>query len=248
MSTPKSRSTRSNSNSNTTVSLQDIHNLLSTTRTELMSAMKNELEKINKSIACLTEKVTGLESRLDAFDSKQRKQEQEIADIKESLKELKKQDNKVLFEEICDETTARWRKRKYLIVSGIAEHTSGNLSERKKKDIKEIERLAEELDVEDIEIDECEISRVGRLDSDRPRLLRFKCDDADARRQLLKNSKNLRKSHQFQNVYINPDLTHFQRKRNTELRKEVKRRREGGENVGIRRGRIVDLNQNSNFH
>ena len=72
-----------------------------------MSAMKDESQKTNKLIAGLTEKVTGLESRLDAFDSKQRKQEQEIAEIKETLKELKKLDNKVLFEEICDETTAR---------------------------------------------------------------------------------------------------------------------------------------------
>ena len=248
MSTPKGRNTRSNSNSNIAISLQDIHNLISTTRQELMSAVKDESEKINKSLAGLSAKVSGLECRLDAFDAKQWKQEVEIAEIKESLKQLKPLDNKILFEEICDETTARWRKRKYLIASGIAENTSGSLAERKSKDTNAIELLAKEIGVEDIDIDPCEVSRVGRLDSDKPRLLRFKLDDADERRQLLKNSKNLRKSLHFQNVYINPDLTYFQRKRNSDLRKEVKERREGGENVGIRRGRIVDLSQNSNFH
>ena len=46
--------------------------------------------------------------------------------------------------------------------------------------------MAKELGVDDLDIDLCEVSRVGRLDSERPRLLRFKCDDTDARRQLLK--------------------------------------------------------------
>ena len=105
-----------------------------------------------------------------------------------------------------------------------------------------------EAGINNLGIDPDEVSRVGRLCPNRPRLLRFKCDDADTRRLLLKSSKDLRKSSHYQNVYINPDLTHFQRTRNADLCKEVKQRRESGDSVGIRRGRIVDLSQSANFH
>lgn len=146
---------------------------------------------------------------------------------------------------MCVESTERWKKREYLIVSGIAEHTSGNVEERKKKDGEAISRLAEEIGVNDLAPKE--VSRIGRVDPAKPRLLRFKCEDIDTRRQMLRDSKNLRKSDHFQGIYINPDLTKYQRIRDAELRKEVKKRRGGGENVGIRRGQIVDLTDNKNF-
>lgn len=249
MGTPKGRVTRNNSNSNINISLQDIHNLINSTKIELVTAMKDETEKINKTLTRLNDKVAGLESRLDAFDAKQKKQEKEIAEIKQSLKDLNPADNnKVLFEDICNETTARWRKRKFLVVSGIPEHSSGDLEERREKDAHTLEELGKEVGVDNLDVDPDDVSRIGRLDLNKPRLLRFKCDDGDTRRLLLKNSKDLRKSSNFQNVYINPDLTYFQRKRNADLRKEVKQRRESGENVGIRRGRIIDLSQSAHFH
>ena len=247
MSSPKGRTTRSNSSSNSTISLQDIHNLINATRNELVLTMKDETDKINKMLAGLSEKVVGLEARLDAFDARQRNQEIEIDAVKESLKNINITDNKIFFDDICTETTERWRKRKYLIVSGIPEHSLGNVEERREKDKDALEHLAKEMGVEDLDLDSEEVSRVGRLDSNRPRLLRFRCEDAGTRRQLLRNSKDLRKSSSFQSVYINPDLTHFQRTRNAELRNEVRRRRNDGKNVGIRRGRIVDLTQTPNF-
>lgn len=210
--------------------------------------MKHELEKLSEVLTCLNERVAGLEDRLAAFDAIQGKQEMEIIELKKSLKDLKTVDNADIFENICNEATARWRKEKYLIVSGISEHSSGDLKERRQRDIDVIELLAREIGVDDIDLDPYEVSRVGRLDCNRPRLLRFKCDKIEARRQFLRNSRNLRKSPEFRSVYINPDLTLLQRKRNFDLRKEVKQRREDGENVGIRRGRISDLSQKTNFH
>ena len=111
--------------------------------------------------------------------------------------------------------------------------------------MQEVALLAREIGVDDLEVEE--ISRIGRLDPTKPRLLRFKCGDADTRRQLLRNSKNLRQSQRFQRTFINPDLTRFQRARNAELRKELRQRREAGENIAIRRGQIVDLSENKNF-
>ena len=48
----------------------------------------------------------------------------------------------------------------------------------------------------------------------------------------------------FQGVYVNPDLTAAQRKRDVELRRELRARREAGEKVKISQGRIVTIEQN----
>ena len=52
-------------------------------------------------------------------------------------------------------------------------------------------------------------------------------------------AKNLRKSEQWKGVYISPDLTPSEREEGKKLRDELKARRARGEQVIIRRGRIV---------
>ena len=55
-------------------------------------------------------------------------------------------------------------------------------------------------------------------------------------------SKNLRKSSTYRGVFINPDLTLKQRKKDKELREELKVRREAREDVIIYRNQIVERN------
>ena len=86
-----------------------------------------------------------------------------------------------------------------------------------------------------------EVSRIGRISDTRPRLLRFKCSSTKEKAEVLRLSKKLRSTQDYYNkVFVNPDLTLLQRKRDKQLRDEVKRRREEGEEVYIRRGRIVN--------
>lgn len=246
------RSTRSNSNPNTSISLQDIHHLLTSMKTEIMSSMEENIgkmvknmEKLDKKMENVISRVGGLEERLNSFDIEQRRQQGEIREMKESLKLLKPDVIKGNMEDICNETTERWRRRKYLIVSGVPEHASGSTEEREEKDIQTISELAKALGLDEFEPED--VSRIGRINSTKSRLLRFKSDSED-RRHILRNAKSLRKSSKFQSIYINPDMTKLQRIRNADLRREVQRRRQNGENVGIRHGQVVELDLNKNFH
>ena len=92
-----------------------------------------------------------------------------------------------------------------------------------------------------------ECSQVGKINSARPRLLRFKCETIETKKEFLKNAKKLRSSNDYKYVYINADETYFQRKRKRELRAKMKRRREAGEKVIIRRGRIIQESDLQNF-
>ena len=52
-------------------------------------------------------------------------------------------------------------------------------------------------------------------------------------------ARELRNSEEYGNIYISPDLTPQKQQRDKALRDEVKRRRSQGEEVEIRRGRVV---------
>ena len=52
-------------------------------------------------------------------------------------------------------------------------------------------------------------------------------------------ARELRNSQEYHNIYISPDRTPEEQRRDKEIRDEVKRRRANGESVEIRRGRIV---------
>ena len=92
------------------------------------------------------------------------------------------------------------------------------------------------------------VSRIGSIRSSKPRLIRVKCSDLNEKGRILRESRNLRNLPDFQGIFINPDQTVVQRKRGAELRRELKSRREAGEDVRIRHGRVVTLDQDKNFH
>ena len=64
---------------------------------------------------------------------------------------------------------------------------------------------------------------------------------------ILRKSKELRTNTNYRSIYINPGFTFAQRVQNAELRKELRRRKEGGEKVHIRRGAIVLSVNEPNF-
>ena len=149
-------------------------------------------------------------------------------------------------EDTVHEAQERQKRRKYLIVSGLPEPTTESPDERTEKDKETIESIAEELGVDDVD-PEC-VSRIGRMDPSKPRLLRFKCSGMESKMDLLRNSRKLRDCPKFQKVFVNPDLTAMQRKLNASLRAELKARRDAGEKVMIRRGRVVNASTEQVFH
>ena len=84
------------------------------------------------------------------------------------------------------------------------------------------------------------IVRLGAKYSDKLQPLRVQFNNMEHRRTVLTNARKLRDSTSsvFKKVYINPDLSQKERHTQWELRKELARRKEGGEtSIFIRWGR-----------
>ena len=69
-------------------------------------------------------------------------------------------------------------------------------------------------------------------------MLIIRLQDEATKWNILRMARELRNSHEYSNVYISPDLTPQEQQRDKALRDEVKRRL-NGEEVEIRRGRVV---------
>lgn len=75
----------------------------------------------------------------------------------------------------------------------------------------------------------------------------MKFSDSETKNNVLKKAKTLKNSSKYQRVYVNADLTPEQRKLNKDLRSELKRRKESGEDVVIYRNEIKTRQEIKNF-
>jgi hypothetical protein len=234
--------TRSGSNASS-VSLNDIKSLIESSKTEILSVVKNESDRLKAMIKSFN-------SRLDEVERKNNLLESRCKTLEEKCTKYEKmcQQKETSDQELIDEAMERQRRRKYLIITGLPEPKKGGVDERSTEDRLTVKELASTLGVDDLDPEE--VARIGRISRDRPRLLRFKCCSVDEKLSLLRAAKDLRKHAAYRGVYINPDSTRLQRVKNKELRDELKRRREAGEEVIIYRGRIIDKSErpNANFH
>ena len=98
----------------------------------------------------------------------------------------------------------------------------------------------------DVQLLEC--NRIGKPRRDGYRLLRVKFSTNSKKRECLQKSKCLRNKSQYVNVFIKPDLTPSQQKKDWELRMELKARRANNENVMISRGKIQTRSDTTDFH
>ena len=229
--TPSQRSTRSGSNASQ-VSLNDIKILIETSKTEVVNLVKKENAKLENLIITLSKRLDDLETKNSFLESRCKILEEKCDSFPIDGPHMEE-----MFEEVVTEAMERQRRRKCLIVSGLPEHTQGSAVERRAHDIESLKSLAAEAGVDNLEPEE--VVRIGRITSSRPRLLRFKCKTVNEKFTLLKKSMNLRHNSTFSRVFINPDMTRFQRETNKKLRKELRSRREAGEKVLIHRGRIT---------
>lgn len=239
--TPKQRVTRSVSNS-VNITLQDIKVLIEKTNGDLLNSLTKNLER---EVEKLNQTITSLHSRVEKLEETNAKLALRCELLERKNVQAAPEDT-TAFEDACHESEERWRRRDFLIVSGMPEHSSGSVDERNEKDRALAVELAHELGIADFEPDQ--VDRIGRVTGAKPRLLRIKCQNMSVKLSLLRHSKKLRESTRFRNVYINPDLTKQQRVKGAELRSELKRRRENGERVIIRGGRIVDVSSGQNFY
>lgn len=225
--TPCNRITRSGSNASN-ITLSDIKTLIESSKSEILSGVKSEIER-------LTTTIQSLINRVEALETKNFILEDRCNQIEEKYNNGSMFDT--LAESLCNEVSLRSTKEKYLVISGLPETASGSVAEKRQNDEEGINQIATSLGVRDFSV--TNVSRLGRSDGITPRLLRFKCSTKEARAVLLRKAKDLRTSSSYSRVFISPDLTKFQQQKAKNLQSELKTRREAGEQVVIFRGRII---------
>ena len=202
----------------------------------------NEMRKVNESLNILQTKINNIDITLTKVLETQKEQDVEIKALKVQVQGLSEG-----YSNIMNEVEERERRRSNLIIAGLWEKEDGSVEERKQWDVEKVEQLFGELcDFENSVVSS--VFRIGKMNSSRPRLLKVICRDADAKRSLLRKAKDLRDSSIFRNVYLNPDMTPMQQEENKRLRLELKTRRNLGEDVIIRQGRIAGRGSRQNFH
>ena len=134
-----------------------------------------------------------------------------------------------------------------IILHNIPESVSEEIEDRKRYDASSVEDVLDYLDVICPQEDMKPVRLGKKLDSEKPRLLKVTLDSIETKRQVLAKAKTLRNSSHsdLKKVYVSPDLTPKERDANKKLRDELRSRREKGEEVVIRNGKIVDAKRGS---
>lgn len=240
MSSPNRRNnTRSNSTSSS-ITLEDIRQLITAAKQEIISNTNEKFDDINRKLTELTNRVHQLEESVLSVKQDNESQAKEIDCLKTQVWCLKDMPTFVL-----NEVEDRNRRRLNLMISGIPECSSGSVEERKVFDEKNFSSMTAEIGVNDTK--PTNIIRIGRATGDRPRLMKATFHSPELRDEILRKGKFLRNSTNFPRSYINPDLTITQRQENKSLRDELRQRKAVGEKVMIRGGKVVEIRDGQNF-
>ncbi len=215
-----------------------LHSAIYATKADLMKELKN----INSTLNILQNKICDVEGTLQKVLETQRTQDAEIKLLKEDVLTIKEN-----YDNILAEVEDRDRRKANLILSGLPEREDGSAEERKEGDMLTVKTLFSVLDNSKTEAVSA-VFRIGKVTSSKPRLLKVICRDTESKRALLSKSKDLRNKAQYRNVFLNPDMTPLQQALNKRLREELRARRNLGEDVTIRHGKVVIKTSGQNFH
>ena len=223
------RQTRSNSNTQISFTLNDIKTLINDAKEEIMCSFTEKINNLSDSINSIITKVSNLEERCSLLEDKLQVHESKCL-------------NNVSL--VSDEVERRFQRRTNIIISGLEAKMSGSLEERKDDDGKKCFHLLSRLGVSS-EDSIMQINRIGR--PEKIPMLKVTLDTYQTKQTVIRKAKELRTD--FPNVYVNPDRTPMQQFQQRELRQELRRRRDNGEDVIIKGNSVVsrDSTANQNF-
>lgn len=232
-STPAQRTTRSNSNTQT-LTFADVKTLIDKCKSELKSSLDEKLDKLGSMMETLISRVEVLEKNYETLLVKMNEDRLKCNTVEEKT-------TSEVFEEMED----RRRRLPNLIFSGL-EECPGTVEERRKSDDDKCRELLSYIGCPSVDIED--VRRVGRIQSNKPRLIRIVCKSVNEKFDILRKAKLLRQNAEYRNIYINPDRTIKEQKEARELRVELKERRSNGEDVVIHRNHVVQRTGIQNFH
>lgn len=152
------------------------------------------------------------------------------------------------YQDITGEVTQRLSRRQNIIISGLPEVVSDTLAERLQHDLATLESILKELGVTCSDA-VSSAHRIGKIQDGKFRLLRVICSTVEYKSQILRVSRNLKKSEKFSSIFINPDQTYEERRERKKLRSVLMARKAAGEDVTIHQGKVI-LRESikQNFH
>ena len=144
-------------------------------------------------------------------------------DWSKAAKGKSNQEEAYLMARVSRESKEKAEKDKNILVSGINESVKATVEEQHEEDEGKIESLAGHLSLPKNSIRM--VRRLRKREGDtRPALLVVSFKDSETQKTAIKNARLLRQSTDYNNVYINKDLTENERLLDKELRKQRDKR------------------------
>ena len=134
---------------------------------------------------------------------------------------------------VVDEISERDKRKCNLIEHNLPEEPLDN-HHSDKDTFSELCKISFNLNVNIVKV-----VRLGQKLTTKPRSLLIQVNDEEIHKQILANAPKLRFSTIWIQVYIQPDLSPKEREAHKKLYEELKKRRDNGENLIIRNGKII---------
>ena len=182
--------------------------------------MKGEIDDLKSTISSLSARLSKLESQQRELEAKH---QQELATLR--------REQLLACTELSNELDERMRRSKNFVISGIPERSPDSESQSAFADKDTCFEVVRAIsgNVDSI----VRLSRIGRPNQSRPRLLKVTCDSMAAKDYIISNAKELRKVTKFKGVYINPDRTPMQQRLWKDLLSEMRTQKAEGKDVII---------------
>lgn len=134
----------------------------------------------------------------------------------------------------------RERRKCNIVVHNLPESDSASRKEAEAHDCRLLESIFKNIMFLNVRI--VSSFRIGQRNGYRPRLLIAALESEATKWDVVRNARELQRSQEWGQVYINPDQTKAEREKAKKLREELARRRQAGEkDIVIRKGKIVSV-------
>jgi hypothetical protein len=198
---------------------------------KMRSEIKGDLKKVREELSEIKKGVpSGERGTNDGDDFK--KLEKEMNDMKTEMDSQVRKTVMVVKEDV-EEALEMERRKMNLVIHGVPETDAEQ----------DIEQVAEILGTGlhmDFERHVATLVRIGKFEENKSRPLRMVVKSLDGKKEILSRAKELKNVEQFKKMFISPDLTRKQQRVDKELRTELKKFREQGEDTAkIRYGKII---------
>ena len=224
---------------------EELKRYLETIKAEIIASFRHEIDGVNSHLTTLSDKVQNMEDSLKALNSEIKRIDNEINNLESKIVHVHDQLSCSLGGTLV-EMDNRLMRMNNIVIRGLDE-CEGSVEERLTKDKESVNELLTVLHVDPKVV--TETKRLGKIPvtKNRPRLLRVSLESAFRKSEIIRKSKIL-KNTSFKHVYVQPDLTPTQRDIDFKLRKELRERRDKGEDVVIVRGEVRLRSEQRNFH